>query len=516
MITCTMDTPQSEGSQNIFQVEEVGNEPPSEGQNTPESQQQKIPEDSTVSQGQELSPNLPPPGEGDYSDEPGSNPLFRILIILVIIIVTSVIGYFVFRFFAGRSGETSGPVTLNYWGLWEDESIMQPVINDYKESNPNVTINYTFQTPTQYRERLEAAIGRGGEVDIFRYHNTWVPMLKNNLSPLPESVFPKKDYDQTFYPVAQSDLNVNGNYVGIPLMIDGLGLFINQDLFDAVGVSLPRTWDDVQIVAQALTVKDLNGTIRTAGIALGTAGNIEHYSDIVALMMMQNGANLTNPVGVEASDALAYYRLYAEEPNKTWDETMPNSIAAFAQGQVAMIFAPSWQALTIKAINPTLNFEVISVPQLKDATPSITWASYWVEGVANNSPNQKAAWEFLQYLSSKEVMIKLYTLEANSRGFGEPYARTDLAESVTSDPIVGAYILQAPQARSFPLASNTFDNGLNDRMIKYLEDAINALSQGASPESALQTAAQGFRQVLSQYDIVGGNSPATTGTQIVQ
>lgn len=487
MITCSMDTPQSGSSQNIFQVEEVGEQP-----------------QATVGQGAELSPNFPPPpSEGSFEDAPGGNPLFRILIIIVIIILVAVVGFFAFRLISNRGSGGGGPVTLTYWGLWEDESVMQPVIDEYKEAHPNITINYVFQTPKQYRERLEAAIGRGGEVDIFRFHNTWVPMFKDKLAAIPDSVFPKKEFETTFYPVVKTDLNLSGNYVGIPLMIDGLALLINQDIFDAAGVSPPKTWDDVQTAAQTLTVKDLNGQIRTAGIALGTAGNVEHFSDILALMMMQNGANLTNPVSSEASDALAYYRLFAEEPNKSWDETKPNSIVAFAQGQVAMIFAPSWEALTVKSLNPTLKFKTIPVPQLPDA-PGITWASYWVEGVANNSSHQKEAWEFLKYLSTKETMTKLYTNQANLRGFGEPYSRTDLAQTLTADPIVGAYIIQAPQAKSFPLASKTHDNGLNDRMIKYLEDAVNAVSQGSSPQSALQTAAQGFQQILSQYGIVQG------------
>ncbi|MBI2029462.1 sugar ABC transporter substrate-binding protein [Candidatus Gottesmanbacteria bacterium] len=489
-----MDTPQSQNSQNIFQVEEVGS-------GEPQNQQ--------VSQGSELSPNFPTtPSEPGFDDTPGGNPLFRILIILLVIVLVAVVIYFGYRFFSSRGSGSNGPVSLTYWGLWEDEAIMQPIIDEYQNQNPNVTISYIFQTPKQYRERLEAAIQRGGEVDIFRYHNTWVPMLKDKLAPLPESVMAKKEYEATFYPVTKTDLNVSGNYVGIPLMIDGLGLFANTDILKASGVADPKTWDDVQIASDTLKVIPPDGKIRTGGIALGTAGNVEHFSDIMGLMMMQNGANLSNPTSPEATDALAYYRLYAEEPSRVWDETMPNSILAFAQGQVAMIFAPSWEALAIKAINPDLNFKVIPVPQLKDAPP-VTWASYWVEGVANNSPNQKAAWEFLKYLSSKEVMTQLYTNEANIRGFGEPYSRTDLAQSLTSDPIVGAYIIQAPQARSFPLASKTHDNGLNDRMIKYLEDGINSVAQGASPQSAMQTVAQGFQQVLGQYGLAAAAASPT-------
>ena len=103
-------------------------------------------------------------------------------------------------------------------------------------------------------------------------------------------------------------------------------------------------------------------------------------------------------------------------------------------------------------------------------------------------------------------MVKLFTEQSKTRSFGEAYSRTDLAQSLTNHPILGAYIIQAPEAKSFPLASNTHDNGLNDQLIKYLENAVNSLSEGNSPEQALNTAASGFNQVLSQYGIVSSSN----------
>lgn len=490
-----MDEPQLERSQNVFQVtEEIGGEA---SQAPP------------VAQGDGLSPSFIPPDEsnlGDNAPPAQSGGIIRIIItFLIILIIVVGIVLLGLKFFKG--GGTSGPVTLNYWGLWEDESVMQPLIDEYQKQNPKVTIKYTLQTPKQYRERLEAAIQRS-ELDIFRFHNTWVPMLKTQLAVIPESVITKKEFETNFYPVMKNDLKVGQNYVGIPLMFDGLALYYNEDIFKAAGKSVPKTWDELQETALSLTVKDLNGEIKTAGIALGTAGNIEHFSDILALMFFQNDADLKNPVSPEATEALSYYRLFAEKPNNTWDEAQPNSITAFANGKVAMIFAPSWQAFTISSINKNLQFKTAPVPQLPGT--NITWASYWAEGVANTSKSQKEAWAFLKFLSSKDNLAKLYTQESQLRTFGEPYPRTDLAQSVTDHPIIGAFILQAPQAKSFPLASRTFDNGLNDRLIKYLEDAVNSLSSGASPEGALTTAAQGFQQVLSQYGIGAGLQGSTT------
>jgi len=67
---------------------------------------------------------------------------------------------------------------------------------------------------------------------------------------------------------------------------------------------------------------------------------------------------------------------------------------------------------------------------------------------------------------------------------------------------------EAPTARSFPLASRTFDNGLNDKLIKYVEDAINSVEKGSSPDQALQTASGGFKQVFSQYGLTSA-APAS-------
>lgn len=404
----------------------------------------------------------------------------------------------------------SGPkaVTLTYWGLWENDALIAPLIAEYQTSHPNVTIQYVRQNHRQYRERLQAAVARGDGPDVFRFHNTWVAMLKNELSPVPADIMTAADFKTTFYPTATRDLVAGETIFGIPLMIDGLGLYYNEDLFASAGVSPPTTYEELLSIVPRLTVKgEEEGEILTAGIALGTTNNVEHFSDIVATMMMQNGASLVSLDGDEAEQTLVFYRKFSdpEDPLYTWNSTLDNSVVAFANGRVAMIYAPSWRAFDIKQLNPNLRFKIAPVPQLPGNT--VTWASYWVEGVSVQSQHQGEAWEFLQFLTSRETATALYTEASKLRLFGEPYARVAMGSGLENDPFVGAYIVQAPDARSFPLASNTFDNGLNDRLIQYFQDAINATLEGDSPSGALSTASQGFRQVLSSYGLSTGTSP---------
>ena len=418
----------------------------------------------------------------------------------VIIILVALVGLFVGgKFILGRVAGAK-EVTIAYWGLWENDATVASVIADFESTHPKIKVTYAKQSPRQYRERLQNAINRGEGPDVFRFHNTWVPMLRNELSQAPETIITASEFSSAFYPTATADLVGGQSIYGMPVMIDGLGLYYNEDLFAAAGVSAPTTWEELLAIVPKLTVRSEN-TILTSAIALGTTGNVEHFSDIVALMMMQNGAKLSVPIGTQAEETLVFYRKFANpsDPVYTWNDTLDNSIYAFASGKVAMILAPSWRAFDIKQINPQLRFRVTSVPQLPGNT--VTWASYWVEGVSNKSKYQEQAWEFVKYVTSREAVTRLYTEAAKPRLCGQPYALVELGSTLSEDPYVGAYIKQATTAKSFPLASRTFDNGLNDKLSKYLEDAVNAVGTGTAPTQALTTAADGFRQVLSSYGL---------------
>lgn len=433
----------------------------------------------------------------------------RILSFLMILIVLALLaggGYFLYGKFFTPAAKGA---TLIYWGLWETSAVTQGVIADFQTANPNIKVEYVKQSPRQYRERLQAAIARGDGPDVFEFHNTWVPMFRNELMAAPPEIITPAEFSTTFYPVASADLVGGSSVYGMPMMFDGLALYYNTDLLSAAGVNPPTTWPEVLEVVPKLTVKT-DTQIQKSAIALGTTGNIEHFSDIIALMMMQDGARLTSPTGKEAEETLLFYRKFSNpsDPVYTWNDAMDNSVYAFATGKVAMILAPSWRVFDIKQINPSLAFRIGPVPQLPGNT--VNWASYWVEGVSTRSKNPSAAWTFVKYLTSSDSVTKLYGEESKIRLFGEPYARVDLGSTLAEDPYVGAYIKGAPTAKSFPLASRTFDNGLNDKLIQYLTDAVNAVGGGTAPQQALETMSQGFAQVLGDYGLSVGAAPATT------
>ncbi len=454
-------------------------------------------------------PSSPPPEPTEAFHVEERSPLDfvkKILPFIFIILIILGVAFAIFRFVLPRFVKPQ-EITLNYWGLWEPNNVLREVLVDWEKEHPNIKVSYNQQSSKEYRERLQSALPREDGPDIFRFHNSWLPMLKNELEPVPATVMDAATYERSFYPVVASSLRSGANYLGIPLEIDTLALFYNQDIFTAAGVSPPQTWDELRQLASQLTLRDENGRIQRAGVALGTTGNIWHWSDILGLMMLQNGTDLARPadcvqIGEEeecyGADALAFYTIFSKT-DRVWDETLPTSLLAFATGKTAMFFGFSWDVFEIKNINSDLNFKIVPVPQLPGT--DITWASFWVEGVAKKSKNKEAAWEFLQFLSSKETMQKLFQAESRIRLFGEPYSRVEMGSLLQTDPMVAPFINQASKAQTWYLCSRTFDNGINERMIKYFEDAVNAVNAGKSPKEALNTAASGVAQVLSQYGL---------------
>jgi ABC-type glycerol-3-phosphate transport system substrate-binding protein len=411
---------------------------------------------------------------------------------------------FLLIIFIALVAKGSGQATITYWGLWEPEAIYQTAIADFKKTHPNVTIKYQKQSPLNYRDRMNTALANGS-VDIVRIHNTWAPTMRGSLATVPASVYTVQNFKTTFYPVAFSDLVYANRIYAIPMEFEGLSLYTNDEIFRSGGQTVPTIWDGDQgfmSVARKLTVKDSNGRIQTSGAAMGTASNVDHWQDILALMMLQTGTDLNkSPDTIPASEALSYYAAFTQG-DRTWDETLDNSTLAFANGKVAMYFGPSWRFFDIKQIAPNLAFSISPVPQLVGGT-TVNYASYWAEAVSKKSRNQALAFEFLKFLSSKDEMARLYAAEAKLRGFGEPYSRVDMANLLTSDPAVGPYIKAAPTAKSWYLASFTRDGetGINSRIGKYFADAVNIAKSGGDPKGALGTASSGVDQVLGSYGL---------------
>ncbi len=423
--------------------------------------------------------------------------------LVVALVVLGVAGFILLQ----RLSSQVTSVELTMWGLWEDPSVYQPVIADFEKLHPNVKITYKKQDALQYKERLNNILANPGAPDIFRMHASWVPSFRNLIAPFPNDVISAAQFQNTFYPVHSHDLVVGGKVLAIPLEVDGLVLFVNVDILNRAALSPATTWPEFEEQVKKLTVRGRDGKIQTAGAALGTSNNVDHWQEILLLLLLQNGANPPAPGSRPAEAALTYYTNFATRFN-AWDESVDEpSTLAFAHNRVAYYFGPTWRYFDLKELSknqkPPLNFKVMPVFQLTSDEKNV--ATYWAEAVAKQSVHQKEAFDFLKFLSSKESLTKMYTAQTKIRQFGEPYPRVDMKNLITGDQVVGPFITKAEKSKSWYLASFTWDgdNGINSRISKYYADAVNSVGRGGNATNALRTVSDGMSQVLQ----LGGIAP---------
>lgn len=356
-------------------------------------------------------------------------------------------------------GGTLKEVNLQFWGVFDDRGVYDPIIRDFQSQNPHVRIVYRKFTFEDYERSLVDALAAGTGPDIFMFHNNWLAKHGDKVVPMPEgeSWMAVRDFQEQFVDVAAQDFVYSNRIYGMPLYVDTLALYYNKDILNSAGITRPaQTWEEFNFDVEAITRLDGSGNIVQSAAAIGTARNINRSTDILMGLMLQSGvkmmdaentsATFARPVNNTAAGeiALRYYTDFANPSVRTytWNNSQHYSIDAFAEGRTAMMFNYSHQIPILKAKNSRLNFGVAPMPQIvpNDAK---TYANYWGVVVSNRSQAPEEAWRFLAHLTSKEGASGY--LNATLR----PAARRDLIELQRNDLDLGVFAVQALSARSW-------------------------------------------------------------------
>jgi ABC-type glycerol-3-phosphate transport system substrate-binding protein len=225
------------------------------------------------------------------------------------------------------------------------------------------------------------------------------------------------------------------------------------------------------------------GDLVRAGAAIGTADNVDHFSDILGLMWSQAEVSIPDEIDSgRAQDALTFYTNFAAE-DQVWDSSFPEASTAFANGKVSMIFVPSWKILDILEASPSLDIGVAQVPQAVEENP-VSWGSFWMEGVSADSTSKRAAWDFLNFLIQQDQQLSYFSQSSNYRAFGAPYARKDLSDELSLNDYLRPYVMDAPNSMSAEVASRAG----NERQVEALRTAVESVLEGADAASALTQA----------------------------
>lgn len=431
--------------------------------------------------------------------------------VIFVVILSVILGIIFWRYSSQVINMFNAPnqenkqINLTWWGLLDEESVYRSLIENYQTEHPSVKITYVKQSRINYRPRLQTQLRAGQGPDIFMVHSSWIPMFRGDLISSPEAIYPAAEFNQVYYPIIKDNLVISNKVYGIPVEIDGLAMYYNEDLLKFANVNVPKTWQEFIDGARKITVKNKEGQIETSGAALGATINVDFWPEILGLLFMQQpDTNLDAPGNKSGGDVLRFYTSFITDPqNKTWDVTLPSSTQMFIDGKLAFYFAGAKKADEIRKSNPNLKFKVAPVPQLPGGEAN--WGSFWAYSVASK-PNSAASWEFLKYLSSPQSLQILYQQQTQNETVGQAFPRKDMAGLIISDPALGAFVAEAPTMKSWFLNSEANDSGINDEVIVLYKEAVNNVLQGGDPQGVLQGMDVKIKQIIDKYT----NPPVAT------
>ncbi len=420
------------------------------------------------------------------------------------------------------------PVVLKYWRIFDGPDAFETIIRNYKKLYPNVDIQYKKLRFEEFESELLDALAEDRGPDLFSIHNTWISKYQSKILPMPKTVrlpivieegILKKEkkasvknfstltpdrMKNVFIDVVNTDVIRDQSILGLPLSVDTLALFYNRDIFDQAGIpEPPRSWAEVKDASIRMTGQGADGSILRAGIALGGYGNINRVFDIMSLLMMQNGTEMTQTGSSSAAfsripeyirdknyhpgqEAVRFYSDFANPQKEvyTWNETFPESEEAFMQGKVGMMLGYSYQLATIRALAPKMNLALAPVPHITtgrlDSTgKEINYANYWVETVSTKSNHPDHAWNFLLFASNAE-QVTSYLLATQ-----KPTALRALIKDQLNDPVIGIFASQLLTSQSWyrgrrpDIATQAFKNLVKEVLVnsRVLKDGLKIAEQ---------------------------------------
>lgn len=402
--------------------------------------------------------------------------------VLLILGSLAVVGGIVALFFFGsRTAEKEFSGELNFWGVFDSGAAMEQVTAAYKTIHPKVEINYRQLNPTNYENDLVNALAGTNPPDLFMVHNTWLPEHYNKMAPFSPEKMPISNLRNIFPSVVEQDFAPDGIVFALPLYIDTLALFYNQDIFDQKGIAVPpKNWSEFEALIPKLRTIDKQGRIQKPAAAIGGSNkSINRATDLLNLLMLQSGtkmveddfsrASFDSPEGLEA---LNFYTNFANpsSPNYTWNESLAYSVDSFAAGETAMMFNYSHQIAFLKEKNPFLNFRVMPMLQPQTAVQEVNYANYWGLAASSKTPNWQIAQDFILFLTANPQNSNAYLNIT-----GKPPALRGLINQYLNDPTFGVFAKQALTARTWPQIDNSMIENVFSEMIEsVLAGKLNA------------------------------------------
>lgn len=263
---------------------------------------------------------------------------------------------------SGGSDDSSDGQTLTIWDYENDESAMgqawAKAIEIFEEEHPDVTVKTEDQTFEQIQKNAKIFLTGDDVPDVMEYNkgNATAGQLaaQGLIAPLTDEA-ESRGWDttlpasiQTTAKYDEQGLMGSGDWYGVPNYGEFVGVYYNQDMFDAAGIAVPTTFEDFEAAL---------ATFKAAGITpLAEAGSeypmgqlwyelVLHYGDrdlVDDYQLFKNDVDFHNDAFTQATEKLDEWIKAGYIASDSAALTAEDMGTSFIAGTYPLMVSGSW------------------------------------------------------------------------------------------------------------------------------------------------------------------------------
>lgn len=331
--------------------------------------------------------------------------------------------------------EEQEKTVLQLWHYWDREDsrkCLAELVQEFNKTHEDIEIQVDYIADEDFKKRLVLAAAEGEIPDLaivdssdIQYYDK-VGILEDLSAEIKE-----KDYLSRAMVSCRAE---DGRLLGLPLGLNCLIFYYNDDILKEAAVKPPTTLEEFVTAAESVTSDQVSGC---AFPALQS----EESSYCFLPILWNCGGSLAQIDSQAGRQAFGFLKQLAENGALSEDNvnmTISDIEWEFANGNIAMAFMTSGYGNEIREENPDLNFTMTKLPCGEN---SITISGGEVLTVTSRE-HEETAREFVRFMAEAEQT------ETCLDSLGYLAARKDvLKEQIQKDPEKRAYWNYLKQAK---------------------------------------------------------------------
>lgn len=329
------------------------------------------------------------------------------------------IGFSIKKFFVSFTGDYSTEslkgedvTTLKLWVNWgrDQVKILNTLIGE--SFSPESGINVKVE---QVNASLVQGIISNNSPDLYLNMTRTDPVnlaMRGVLYPLSEF----EDYEEVlknFQEGAEEPYIYHGKTYALPDTQSFNVMFVRNDIFERLGLEIPKTWGDYLSATSVLQRKNMNSYLPYMRITAATTVNTGAGGlSIFPSMLLQSGEKLYNDeltaTTLNSAGAVSVFKMWTDFYSKYKLNPDINFYQRFRVGNVPLGITGYAQYLTFAVAAPEIagkwSVHVLPGYEKEDGTVDYTSAGSGTGcSIMNSSKNKDAAWEFIKWWVSADT-----------------------------------------------------------------------------------------------------------------